>query len=269
MDYRTIISLLSRSLSSATVNRERERRASQLLHRFPGAAAGSPLLLRPLRRRKGGGTPDLCVSGVNRVWACVAGGDASVGAAELHTAVWSSRFELLLVAALCRDDESVEVPPCGWCGDKAVRARWGSCPCALCRRVVVSSNAGVGWSRLVCRRWLSLKLLEWGCGSWWSPSMSAPAAAGVGVGEPTVARGISPPMFLHRPRFRQSRRMVTAVLQGSFAADGLRLALDQWYACRLHLWRRLGGAAVRRPQAVWWFSSLLQCVCVCCNLLQV
>jgi hypothetical protein len=85
-----------------------------------------------------------------------------------------------------------------------------------------------------------------------------------------VARGKSPPMFLHRPRFR-----LPDVFCGSsrqLCCGRARLAVARWCACRLRLRRLSGGAVVRRQQAVWWIFillSLFQCVCVRCNLLQL
>ena len=120
------------------------------------AKEGLPLL-RPLRRRKGGGTPDLRVSGVYRVVLSVAGGGASVGVAAARSAFWSPRSELLLAAASCCGDGSVGVPPRGRLGDGGVRVVWGSRPsarlsslrcflrrrsgaCKVCRRCFLSSD---------------------------------------------------------------------------------------------------------------------------------
>ena len=106
------------------------RKASPSLPRFPGAAVGSLPLLRPLRRRKGGGTPDLRVWGVNRVGFGVPGGGACVGAAAAHSAFWSPRSVLPLVVVFCCGDGSVGVPPRGRLGDGGVRVEWGSRPSA-------------------------------------------------------------------------------------------------------------------------------------------
>lgn len=62
---------------------KRKARGEELLFfpRLPGAAVGSPPLSRPIWRQEGGGTPDPCVWGVNRVWIVVSGGGVFEGAA--------------------------------------------------------------------------------------------------------------------------------------------------------------------------------------------
>ena len=107
-----------------------EERANPFPPRSPGATVGSPPLLRSLRRRKGGGTPDLGVWDVNRAWESVAGGGACGGAARSRTAFVSSRSALPLVGALCCGDGSVMFPPRDHLGDSDGRVLWGSSPWA-------------------------------------------------------------------------------------------------------------------------------------------
>lgn len=117
--------------------------------RLPGAAGGSLLLLRPRRRGKGGGTPDLCCRAVYRVWECVAGDGVSVGAAPVSPAFWSSQIRPPLVDARCVDDGSVGVSLDGRRGDDGALVLWESCPRALCRCAAASSFVGVGLLRYV------------------------------------------------------------------------------------------------------------------------
>jgi hypothetical protein len=108
----------------------RLERAVEVFPRFAGAAVGSPSPLRPLWRRRGGGTPDLCVRCVNRVWKCVAGVVACEGAAAMLPAFWSSQVRLPLASALGSGDGPVGVPLCACHGGDGVRVFWGSPPWA-------------------------------------------------------------------------------------------------------------------------------------------
>jgi hypothetical protein len=99
--------------------------------RFPGAAADSSSLLRPLQRRKGGGIPDLCVRAVNRMWVSVVDGGVGVGVAPPYTTFWSSRSVLPLAGVPCCGDGSVEVPPRGRRFDADDRVSWGFRPWSL------------------------------------------------------------------------------------------------------------------------------------------
>ena len=128
---------------------EARERAISVPPRLPGAAGGFLLLLRPWRRGKGGGTPDLCCRAVNRVWACVAGGGVKVRAALVRSAFWSSRIRPFLVDAGRVDDGSVGVSPGGRRGDDGASVSWESCPRALCRCAAVSSIVGAGLLRYV------------------------------------------------------------------------------------------------------------------------
>ena len=110
--------------------REAER-ASSLSSRVPGAAAGSLPLLRPLRRRKGGGTPDMCARGVYRGWRSVVGGGACVGAAAARTAWCFSPSGLLLAGVPFIGGGCVGVLPRGRLVDADGLVRWRSCPWAL------------------------------------------------------------------------------------------------------------------------------------------
>ena len=133
--------------------------------RFPGAAGGSPLLLRPPRRGKGGGTPDLCCRVVNRVWRSVTGDGVSVEAAPARTVFWSSQIRLPLVGAVCSDDGSVDVSLRGRRGDDDVLVLWEFRPRACCRCAGVSSIVGVWLLRYVCGGLLE-RVGDLGAGSW-------------------------------------------------------------------------------------------------------
>ena len=120
--------------------------------RSPGAAGGSPLLLRPLRRGRGGGTPDLCCPGVNRAWASVVDGGVFVGAVLPCTTWCSPRIWLPLIGAAGAGDGSVGVSLRGRRGGDAGLVFWDPCPRALCRCIAVSSVVDAGLPRYVCRR---------------------------------------------------------------------------------------------------------------------
>ena len=124
-------------------------RANSSPSRFPGAAADSLSLLRPLRRRKGGGIPDPCVRVVNRGRVSVVDGGVVVGVASSCTTFCSSRSALPLAGVVCCGDGSVEVP-LAVVGATQMIAFCGDCVLGACRRrAVVFSSVGAGFLRYV------------------------------------------------------------------------------------------------------------------------
>ena len=211
--------------------REAER-ATSSSPRSPGVAAGSLPLLRPIWRRRGGGTPDLLARDVNRVWNGVAGGGACVGAAAAHTAWCSPPSELLLAGVLFTGGGRVGVLPRGRLVDADDFVRWRSCPWApasIHRRLLQRRWGLAKVRRRMFGRWLPGGDADPGAG-WWLDGGGLGRLFGCPDPEWCELGASRRPTVVHRVR----SSLVAGVCSGSQrlwlgALAALSVGLDGWF----------------------------------------